>query len=346
MIYEIFFFSCKIIFFNPKAEEYLFVKALDAIGEKIESFRKIRGAAHKNLYAILQLSQRDYETREYAMDKPQRFILAVSRIPVRDQNAQTIGTVIVLHDITREKDVELLKIRFISTASHQLRTPLTGIRWSLDFMLKGNTGPLNAGQTELVAKTLDASTHMTSLVNDLLDASRIEEGVYGYAFILKDIAGVVSDVLRDSNLQIEEKKVSVTFEKPEYELPKMSLDKNKMKIAVQNIIDNAIKYSSSGGEIRVRIRTDANFAWLVVEDDGIGIPEEDQKFIFNKFFRAKNAIRFETVGSGLGLFIAKSIIEKHNGSISVESKENSGTRVTIQLPLDPDKMPKGTIAGI
>ncbi len=336
----------RIVFFNPKAEEYLLVSRRTIIGKKLGDLAGHPNGPLSNLRTILELTQRDYETREYTIENPQRIVFLVTKIPVRSQTKESIGTMIVLHDITREKDVELLKIRFISTASHQLRTPLTGIKWSLDYMLKGSMGALTEAQTDMVKKTFHASSHMVSLVNDLLDTSRIEEGKYGYIFRMGDIPALIRSAISDVELRVQEKNITMNVRETGRQIPQASFDEKKLKIALMNILDNAIKYSHAGGAIEVTLRPEPEYLFITIEDHGIGISKEDTRFIFNKFFRAKNAVRFQSEGSGLGLFIAKSIIETHNGSIAFESEENKGTKFIIQLPLAAERMPKGTISGL
>ena len=297
----------------------------------------------KNLYQISTLVQNDFSTKEIITEGPHKIALEVSQIPVHDAGKKKIGSMYILRDITREKEVERLKTSFVSIASHQLRTPLSGIKWSLHTLLHEEPQNLSDKQRTLIEKTLEVNDHLVGLVNDLLDVSRIEEGRFGYDFVLGDISNSIQEVIGGLQANALKKKVKIKFKKPGGSISQVSFDKKKLDLAMQNIIDNALKYSRINGHVDVSIREGKTSLLILVEDNGIGIPKNDQKFIFNKFFRAENAVKFQTEGSGLGLYIAKNIVEQHNGLLYFESIEDKGTTFTIQLPLEPKQMPKGRI---
>ncbi|MFH1714440.1 MAG: ATP-binding protein [Candidatus Nealsonbacteria bacterium] len=334
----------RIIFFNPKAEEFLWLRAKNVIGKRLdESFQK-KSIYWKNLWNINRLVQGEYASKEYSTEGPQKLVLEITCVPVRDQY-QKIGAMQVLRNVTKEKEVELLKSNFITTASHQLRTPLSGIKWSLDALAKETLGSLNPEQKGLVKQTFDVNERLIGLVADLLDVSRIEEGKFGYNFRLGDISKLVMSLFNKLKPNTERLKINFEFKTPLKPLPKISFDASKLDIAIRNVIDNAIKYTKPGGFIKIEFRVEKNSLFLIVQDNGIGIPKKDQKFIFIKFFRAKNAVRFQTEGSGLGLYIAKSIAEKHNAIINFDSEENKGSTFIFQFPLDVKKIPKGIVKG-
>jgi len=267
--------------------------------------------------------------------------LEVTYVPVRDQ-FKKIGAMQILRDITKEKEVELLKSSFVSIASHQLRTPLSAIKWSLDSLIQGESGSLTFSQKELLQKTFSANEHLINLVRDLLDVSKIEEGKFGYKFEQDDLERLVKKIFEEIKPQTQIHKVNFIYERPGESLPKIMFDQAKLDIAIRNVFDNAMKYTLSGGTVKVifQVGIDRRYLFLRVEDNGIGIPEKDQKFIFVKFFRARNAIKHETEGSGLGLYIAKKIAERHNVALFFESQENIGSTFVFQFPLEPDKMPR------
>ncbi len=331
----------RIVFFNPKAQEFLLVGLREVIGKKQEEILPQSNIYLENLHRISLLVTADYETKEYTTDGPQKLILRVTQIPVNDTENKKIGVMHVLHNITREKEVEQLKASFVTVASHQLRTPLAGIKWTLDAFLKEEYGPLNQKQQELVKKVFGTNEHLINLINDLLDVSRIEEGKFGYTFTPGDVAEIVEKITKNLQTNAQAKNVALAFKRPEQPSPRTVVDASKLELAIQNLVDNAIKYSKPGGRVIVELREEGGFFLVIVTDNGIGIPEEDRAFVFNKFFRAKNAILYQTEGSGLGLFIAKSIVEKHNGTLTFTSKENDETTFAVHLPLDPQKMPRG-----
>ncbi|MDO8555199.1 MAG: ATP-binding protein [bacterium] len=330
----------KVVLFNSRAEEILWLKAKDVVGQTINEGIK-KDAYWENLYNIKNLVQEEYAYKEYSTTGPQKLILEVTNIPVRSQYVK-IGYLNILRDITKEKEIELLKSRFVSVASHQLRTPLTAVKWSLDSLLKEELGSINEKQKQLMAKVYKTNDYLIKLVNDLLDMSQIEEGKFGYDFKLGNIEDLVLKIFEDFKINAQKRSIIFEMEKSDEILPEISFDAEKLGIAIRNIIDNSIKYTLPGGSVKISLRLGEGkrSLLLLIEDSGIGIPQEDQKFIFVKFFRARNAIKLETNGSGLGLYITKEIIEKHNGAILYESKENKGSTFILQFPLDSDKMPK------
>lgn len=334
----------RIIFFNPKAEELLWLRGKDVLGKRIDEKFRGKNIYYKNLYNIGNIAQREYTAKEYTTEGPQKLVLEVVYIPVRAQY-QKIGTMKILRNITREKEVEMLKSSFVSTASHQLRTPLSGIKWALDTLVKEKLGHLSQEQKDLLEKTYDANERLIRLVADLLDVSRIEEGRFGYNFIFGDLAKLVKKIFNELKIDAERRNINFKFKEPATPLPEVSLDPNKLDIAIRNVIDNAIKYTKSGGSVTVELRKEKHSLFLIIKDNGIGIPKGDQKFIFIKFFRAKNAIRLQPEGSGLGLYIAKNIAEKHNVLPTFESIENKGSTFVFQFPLEIEKMPKGIVKG-
>ena len=336
----------KVLFFNPKAEEFLWLKAQDVIGKRISEKLERKNIYWKNLWNIKHLVQIEYATREYTTEGPQKLVLEVTCVPVRDQQYRKIGTMQILRNVTREKEVELLKSSFVSVASHQLRTPLSAIKWSLNILKDEELGSLSLKQKEMLNKTIVANDRLIKLVADLLDVSRIEEGKFGYNFRPGNLIILVKKIFHDLKSDAEKRKIDFRFKEPETKLPQVSLDPYKLDIAIRNVIDNAIKYALPGGWLEIKFQAEKKSLFLTVRDNGIGIPKEDQKFIFVKFFRAKNAIKLQPEGSGLGLFIAKNIAEKHNALLTFESEETKGTTFTFQFPVEPERMPKGIVQGL
>lgn len=330
----------RVLMMNPKAQDLLFVRSQEVVGQKITKELANRSVFLKNVYLISHLALSDYEAKEYATSGPRRATVEVISIPVQGSGHQKIGSLRILRDITREKEVELLKTKFVSTASHQLRTPISGLRWALDTLQKGEEGALTPPQQDLVEKSYNAVRHLAGLLDDLLNISKIEEGRLTYTFRQEDLSPLIKKILKDLSIQIKERRLEVELRDPSSPLPAVHIDPDILSMAVSNMIDNAIRYSRPGGKIKISIDKGAHTLIFSVKDAGIGIPEEDKKFIFTKFFRAKNAITFQTEGSGLGLYLAKQIVEKHNGSITFESQEEKGSEFSIFLPLDPQKMPE------
>lgn len=232
----------------------------------------------------------------------------------------------------RLAELDKAKSDFVSVAAHQLRTPLTGIKWSYTAMLDEKTGPLNAGQKELLENGLAAITSTIDLINDLLNIAHIEEGKYEFKFEKLPLAPIAEKAVAGLKMVADEKKIHVSTKIPESGLPELNLDGEKIGLALANILDNAVKYTPEGGRIDFTVSREPGLVKIVVEDSGIGIPKSQKSRLFTKFFRAENAVSVQTAGTGLGLYMVKKIIDRHGGKIAVESTEGKGTTFIITLP--------------
>lgn len=236
-------------------------------------------------------------------------------------------------ELKRAKELDRLKSEFISTAAHQLRTPLSAVKWTLKMIIDGDLGVINSEQKTFLMQGYQSNERMIDLVNDLLNVARIEEGRFGYKFSLVQLEDLIENIIQEFVHRIEEKKIRFSFNKPPKPLAKAKIDPAKLRLVISNLIDNAIKYTPEMGEVTVSMKYDTNNIELSVKDSGIGIPKDQQNRLFTKFFRSDNALRMQTEGSGLGLFIVKNIIEKHKGKVRVESEENKGATFTFTLPI-------------
>ncbi len=233
-------------------------------------------------------------------------------------------------------DSEKAKNDFILSAAHQLKTSAASIKWSLKMFLDGDFGKINEEQKDVMQRLYKKNEALISLIDNLLNAAKIEEGAYSYNRTLVDIQELVQSAIIYFQDKIKSKRIKVEFKKPRQKLPKIMLDKKKIESVVQNLFDNALKYTSIGGNIYIFLESDGKNIKFQIKDSGIGIPKNQQAKIFNKFFKAANENKIDSNGFGLGLFIAKKIIEGHNGSIWFESKENKGSAFYFTLPIDTE----------
>ena len=272
---------------------------------------------------------------EYELKEPQKIFLQVSTVLVKDSQGEPIGKMKVLHDITREKAIEVLKSEFISVAAHQLRTPLSAIKWVIKLLMDGDAGDVNEEQKTLLGKGFESNERMIRLVNDLLNVSRIEEGRFQYKFSVGSIREMMDSVVEELQPSIKERKIQFKMLYEQQQLPDIRFDSSKLRLAIQNLIDNAIRYTPEGGKVTVTAGSDANKKNMRIDvaDTGVGIPKDQQEKMFTKFFRADNVVRMQTDGSGLGLLIVKNIVTKHNGQVSFVSEPGQGTTFTIHVPL-------------
>lgn len=241
-----------------------------------------------------------------------------------------IGSTIV-RGFDRLLETNKMKTEFIRIASHQLRTPLSSLRWSLDLLMRRDSNP-SEEQMEYLNIIKESNVRMLKLINDLLDVTKIEMGNIGLNIKPLDAGLLLSTVLKEleplakaSNIHLESDLSG--------ELPPIFADIDKIKIAFSNVIENAIKYTSGGGKVVVNAARNGDFIEISVKDNGVGIPANQQKNIFQKFFRSDNAIKHQTVGSGLGLFIVKAIMDAHHGRIWFKSEEGKGSTFYLRIPI-------------
>jgi len=320
----------KVEFLNPAAINFLKIKEEDIKGKDFGSLKEI-----ESLKGLVDLVLKENEIvevdrGEYAPSK--NLTLEVTTIFL-GQEKEKLGHIIVLHDITREKMVEKLKTEFVSVAAHQLRTPLAAIRWSLSLLKEENL--TEEDKKDLIEKCTQSNDRMINLVNDLLNVTRIEEGRYVYELEPKDIIEIAKSSIAAAMEEAKKKKIDFSLILPKEKLPLLEVDEEKISLAIQNLVENAVHYTLPGGIVLFKIEhnKEKGEVLFTVKDTGVGIPKDQQKRIFTKFFRAENVMRMETEGSGLGLFITKNIIESHKGKIWFESEENKGTTFYFTLPV-------------
>lgn len=265
-----------------------------------------------------------------AKDK-NRIPVSDSAAPLKNQKNEIIGCVVVFRDVTREYEVDKAKTEFVSLASHQLRTPLSAINWYAEMLTNGDAGELTDEQKKFVDEIYKGNQRMVDLVNSLLNVSRLELGTFMVEPISTDIVEMSKDVVREMTPMIKEKKL-VVDEDYDKNVPMMNVDPKLTRIILQNLVSNAVKYTEKGS-VDVSIGLEKDNLLIKVSDTGLGIPKSQQDKIFQKLFRADNVRQTDTEGTGLGLYIIKSILDNAGGTIRFESKENHGTTFFATIPL-------------
>jgi signal transduction histidine kinase len=226
--------------------------------------------------------------------------------------------------------LDIAKSEFISIAAHQLRTPLSAIKWIMHMLAHDEFRDATERQ-EFIVKAADSTDRMIELVNDLLEVDHIQSGKYQFVFNPVDVGELVKVIVGELQTIATERKVAISLNLAPQNVVKG--DALRLRALFQNLIDNALKYTPAGGTITIASSVEGEFLNISVADSGIGIPEAQKSSIFSKFFRASNAVRVDTVGSGLGLFIAKEIVERHGGKIRFESVSEKGTTFFVSLPI-------------
>lgn len=243
----------------------------------------------------------------------------------------------------RLKKLDEARSKFVSVTTHQMRTPLAGIKWALSMILSGQLGPITNDQKEFLKRGFDSTEKLVQIVNELLSIDKIESGKFDYTFTTFDIIELIANITNEFVNQAKSKNIEIEFVRPPSKKLELEADYDKIKIVLENLIDNAIKYNTKGGHVWIGINDNlVNTAdpkvEIVVADQGIGIAPEDKDKVFHKFFRAGNAVQTEPDGTGLGLFIARDVVEKHGGSIWCIDRSGGGTEFHITLPIHQKKV--------
>lgn len=238
----------------------------------------------------------------------------------------------------RRSNAELQKLdeakdEFISMASHQLRTPLTSIKGYISMIMEGDVGKVSKDQAHLLEEAFISSERMVRLIGDFLNVSRLQTGKFVIDKHPVDLAKLVESELEALESNASSRNLTFVYKKPA-NVPLLDLDENKIQQVIMNFADNAIYYSKESSKITVSLKVSGDWAEFKVKDTGIGVPKEQQERLFNKFFRATNARQQRPDGTGVGLFLAKKVIDAHEGEIIFSSTENKGSTFGFRLPIE------------
>jgi len=257
------------------------------------------------------------------------------KIIVARVNAEQRGdaqTIVTIHDETKTRELENMKIDFVSMAAHELRTPLASLRGYIELISYKEGAHIGEEANKYLHQALKSSTELGSLINNLLDVSRIERGTLTLNMEPVDLADTIKQAVEDSGFVAEDKHISISYDGPATG-DMVLADTIALREVVHNLLGNAIKYTDPHGTIEVSLTRDGDRYVTRVKDTGIGIPQKSLPYLFTKFYRVHGGLDSGSTGTGLGLFISKSIIERHNGTIGVESHEGAGSTFTFTLPL-------------
>ncbi len=247
-----------------------------------------------------------------------------------------LNCILILHDLSKEEELEQMKFDFVSMASHELKTPLTSIIGYLSVFLNeyhSNRNTLPKEDLELLDRSLISAQQLLNLVQNLLNVNKIEREQMSVSIEPIDYLPILTKAVDDLKSHAGEKNITLTLATPQLPLPKVSADAIRIGEVITNLVANAINYTDAGGRISVNIKVSPNELTTTVSDTGVGIPKEAIPHLFNKFFRVSNQLQKGSKGTGLGLYISKSIIEKLNGKIWVESEVGVGSNFSFTLPI-------------
>ena len=238
------------------------------------------------------------------------------------------------HTFEEAGEAEEMKTRFLEIISHQLRTPLTAVRWNIEALVNGDLGPLKKRQQDMLRITSRNYQGILSMLSDWVEALEVERGLLQLNPEPLVIADLLKSVGTEFRSQARLKRLAFRVSAAR-DLPRIVADKLKLHYVFSKLLHNAMSYTAEGGRVTLRARMDGRFVRFDVEDSGVGIPPDEQPDIFKKFFRASNAALMQPNASGVGLFVVKTLVEAHGGAISFDSEEGSGTTFTFTVPATP-----------
>lgn len=337
---------------NPAAEKLLETTAKEAVGQKWAEFGKAyigdtpipfekRSAVvsmNKGTVKVTTITDDHY----YQTRSGKKFPVVAITAPLIHNN-KLIGIVKVFRDASKEKDIDRMKTEFISLASHQLRTPLSAIKWFIELIFDSKTGSLTDEQKQYIKNISISTERMIDLVNSLLNISRIESGRIIVNPKPTDLLNLIREVVGELKKKIDNKKIKLVISSL-HQLQPINIDPKLVSHVYMNLLENSIKYTPENGEIHVFISKNDTDVLTQITDSGYGIPIMEQSKIFQKFYRGTNIVKYVTEGTGLGLYLAKAIIESSGGNIWFKSSENKGTSFWFSLPLSGMKAKTGEVS--
>lgn len=238
--------------------------------------------------------------------------------------------------LDKERDITRAKDELLSLASHQLRTPATGVKQYMGMVLQGFAGPISNTQEDLLAKAYQSNERQLRVINDILHLAKLDLGRIVLAKTNMNLAKIVEDVIDEQKQEIQ--RAELTLTKKIIKSAPLHGDKHMLRMVVENLLTNAIKYTDPGGEIFVQLRQRGDGYYIIVKDSGVGIDSDDMGQLFKQFSRIENARSHLVTGTGVGLYLAKHLAQLHDGDIMVESEIGKGTTFMVYIPRNIEKL--------
>ncbi len=321
----------QVVFCNPAGRRLLKVKRPLSVGEPLTNVAQCPGFINLVESTMNLQDGQEMTSRELSPQSPLEPVLMANCAPIKDEKGQIIGAVTVLRDITELKELDKAKSTFVSMVAHELRAPLAAIEGYLDVILDG----VGVEDPQKIQKILGRSRERTrgllALINDLLTISRMQSGRVAREKERLQVVALLKEVVELIKGEAIERQIEVTLETPD-ELPPVSANREDLTRVFTNFLDNAIKYNRPGGKVFIRSKVNDAFIQVEIQDTGVGIPKKELDKIFDEFYRVKSKETHGITGTGLGLTIAKKIVEAHNGHIEAESKLRQGSTFRVLLP--------------
>lgn len=325
-------FNKNVIFLNKASEEQTGYRQTELIGKPIDQFIHLFSDTDEILPKVY--CQGNFNQAAKLIGKEGRQAKVNLMTAQTGTGSQTnLNCILILHDLSKEEELEQMKLDFVSMASHELKTPLTSVVGYLSVFLNETRDKLPKESLELLDKAVIATQQLQTLIQNLLNVNKIEREQLSVFPQPVDYQAIVSKAVEDLRSQAAQKQIILSLNLPPQELPKVLADPIRVGEVITNLLSNAINYTNPGGKVEVTASLSPVELTTTVSDTGIGIPKEAITHLFNKFYRVSNAQQRANKGTGLGLYISKSIIEKLHGRIWVESEVGKGSKFSFTLPI-------------
>lgn len=325
-------FNKNVIFLNKASEQLTGFIEAEAINKPIENIIHLFSGKEEILSKTYYQDSFNQTARLVGKEGRQTKV-NVSAIFVNKTRQSKLNCVLIIHDLSKEEALEQMKLDFVSMASHELKTPLTSIVSYLSVFLEENRDKVTGESLGLLEKAFTAASQLQTLIQNLLNVNKIERDQLSVSPEPIDYLPMLTKTVEDLRSQATKKEIVLTLLPPTEILPRVMADPIRINEVITNLVSNAINYTNPNGRVTVSVKLSPYEITTVIADNGIGIPPAEIPHLFGKFFRVSNKLQQASKGTGLGLYISKSIIEKLHGKIWVESEIGKGSRFFFTLPL-------------
>jgi two-component system phosphate regulon sensor histidine kinase PhoR len=319
----------RVVHANAAAQAILGIDAKSALGRRIWEVTRVTEVSEALGEAMKQNRMRVSEVRVPTPQKDQ--VIQLTATPLKDAGDRLDGAIVVLHDVSELRQLESVRRDFVANISHELKTPLAAIRGLVETLIDDRDME-SATRDRFVEKIRDQSVRLNNIVSDLLTLSRLESGQGGLRFEGMDLRETITESYRAQVHAAETKQVDLVARVPDAPVA-IDGDGEALRELVDNLVNNAIKFTPAGGRVDIRLGVEGSHVVLEVEDTGIGIPIEEQGRVFERFYRVDKARSRQLGGTGLGLSIVKHVALAHGGNVSLKSAPGRGSTFRVQFAL-------------
>lgn len=325
----------KILYANPALEKISGFSREEVMGKTPKVWgEQMDKSYYDNMWRVLKDEKKPFKGELKNKKKNGEIYDArICIIPILDDKSQVYGYVSIEENITKEKEMENMRNEFLSIAAHQLRSPLGRMRWYIEMLLSGDVGVLTPEIRDTLNDIYENNMRTIIQVNELLNISRLDQGRIVTSHDITSVVEIIKHVTVEMKALAQKKSLEIEMKGTDEFHNYYIVNSDLFREIVMNLVNNAVKYNRSGGKITVGIEATEDSLQISIADTGIGIPEVDKGKIFNKFFRASNAVEYVNEGTGLGLYIVKAFINQWKGRIWFDSFESKGSTFYISIPL-------------